>query len=198
MIGQQTLGPPRVQRFARRIDAHRVLHREEPALTRNRDVYALVLAKKDGSLGPNLQRSATDCAVLGAAPRNTLQTPAPGQAPACGLIPSGPGRIVARGFFMGAFISILNIGSKQLGRQIVDETGLTGGFDIDLTSTPEPLSAAALANRPGPPPPLASQVDPNGPSLTQALADQLGLKLEAKTIPLEVMVIDQIEPPTEN
>jgi uncharacterized protein (TIGR03435 family) len=169
-------------------------HRE----TRQRDIYALVLARQDGALGPNLKRSATDCAVLGAAPRNTLQAPAAGAAPACGLIPSGPGRIVARGFGIGPFVSILNIGSKVLGRQIVDQTGLTGGFDIDLTYTPDALSAAALAARQGPPPPQAGAVDPHGPTLMQALQDQLGLRLEARTLPLEVMVIDHIEPPTEN
>jgi uncharacterized protein (TIGR03435 family) len=168
-------------------------HRE----TRERDIYALVVARQDGTLGPKLRRSATDCALLGAAPRNTLEVPAPGQAPACGLIPSGPGRLVARGFGIGPLVSILNIGSKALGRQIVDQTGLTGGFDIDLTYTPDALSAQALANRQGPPPPLASQVDPNGPSLFQALQEQLGLKLEPRRLTLEVMLIDHIEPPTE-
>lgn len=168
-------------------------HRE----TRERDIYALVLAREDGALGPNLKRSATDCAVLGAAPRNTLQAPAPGAAPACGLIPSGPGRIVARGFGIGPLVAILNIGSKVLGRQIIDQTGLTGGFDIDLTYTPDALSAAALANRQGPPPPQAGLVDPHGPTLFQALQDQLGLKVEARKQALEMMVVDSIEPPTE-
>jgi uncharacterized protein (TIGR03435 family) len=168
-------------------------HRE----TRERDIYALVLAREDGALGPNLKRSATDCAVLGAAPRNALPAPAPGEAPACGLIPSGPGRIVARGFGIGPLVAILNIGSKALGRQIIDRTGLTGGFDIDLTYTPDALSAAALANRQGPPPPLAGEVDPHGPTLFQALQDQLGLKVEPRKLALEMMVIDGIEPPAE-
>jgi uncharacterized protein (TIGR03435 family) len=165
---------------------------------RERDIYALVPAHADGRLGPKLKKSATDCAVLGAAPRNTLQAPAAGAAPACGLIPSGPGRIVARGFGIGPLVSILNIGSKALGRQIIDQTGLTGGFDIDLTYTPDALSAAALANRPGPPPPLAAQVDPHGPSLFQALTDQLGLKVEPRKQSLDIMVVDRIEPPTDN
>jgi len=38
-------------------------------------------------------------------------------------------------------------------------------------------------------------VDPNGPSLFQALQDQLGLKLESRKIPLDIMVIDHVEPP---
>ena len=50
----------------------------------------------------------------------------------------------------------------------------------------------------GPPPPIAAQVDPYGPNLFQALNDQLGLKLEPRTRALEIMVVDHIEPPTEN
>ncbi len=164
---------------------------------RERDIYALVVANPDGRLGPKLKPSATDCALLGAAPRNTLQATPEGQAPACGLIPSGPGRIVARGFGIGPLVSILNIGSKQLGRQIIDQTGLKGGYDIDLTYTPDALSAGALANRQGPLPALAGQVDPNGPSLFQALIEQLGLKVEPRKQALEIMVVDRIEPPGE-
>ena len=105
--------------------------------------------------------------------------------------------MLPRGFGIGPLVAILNIGSKALGRQIVDQTGLAGGFDIDLTYTPDALSAAALASRQGPPPPLASQVDPNGPSLFQALQDQLGLKVEPRKLAPDVMLIDHIEPPTE-
>jgi uncharacterized protein (TIGR03435 family) len=165
---------------------------------RERDIYALVVANPDGRLGPKLKPSATDCAVLGAAPRNTLQALPASEAPACGLIPSGPGRIVARGFGIGPLVSILNIGSKQLGRQIIDETGLKGGYDIDLNYTPDALSAGALANRQGPLPPLAGQVDPHGPSLFQALNEQLGLKVEPRKQALEIMIVDHIEPPNED
>jgi uncharacterized protein (TIGR03435 family) len=166
--------------------------------TRERDIYALVLANADGRLGPKLKVSATDCAALGAAPRNTLQPTPEGQAPACGLIPSGPGRIVARGFGIGPLVSILNIGSKQIGRQIIDQTGLKGGYDIDLAYTPDALSAGALANRQGAPlPAAAGQVDPNGPGLFQALHEQLGLKVEPRKQPLQIMVVDRIEPPGE-
>jgi uncharacterized protein (TIGR03435 family) len=164
---------------------------------RERNVYTLVRAHPD-RLGDNMTRAAVSCESLGAAPRNTLPAPGSQQAPSCGLIPSGPGRIVARGFDMRAFIAILNLNSAALGgRQILDETGLTGGWDIDLTYTPEALSAAALANRAGPLPPLAGQVDPNGPSLFQALQDQLGLELEPRKRSLRVMVIDHIELPAE-
>jgi uncharacterized protein (TIGR03435 family) len=80
-------------------------------------------------------------------------------------------------------------------RSIVDQTGLPGRYDIDLTYTPEPFSAAALGQRGGTPPP---GVDPNGPSLFNALEEQLGLKLQARKMPVPVVVIDRIEPLTEN
>ena len=165
--------------------------------TREMDVYALVLANKDGRLGPRLARSATDCAVLGNTPRNTLAPPKPGETPACGIVPSGPGHLVFKGFDMDAFTKVLSLATQ--GRQVIDQTGLPGGYDIDLQYTPEPFSAAAIAARGGPPPQLAnSGVDPNGPSLFTALTEQLGLKLEGKKVSLEMMVVDRIEPPTED
>ena len=76
------------------------------------------------------------------------------------------------------------------GRIIVDKTGLTGGFDFDLEFTPEPAA-------PGGQPP-AAPADANLPSLFTALEEQLGLKLEATRGPVEVLVIDRVERPTEN
>ena len=58
-------------------------------------------------------------------------------------------------------------------RVIASQTGLTGGYNIDLQYTPEALSAAALAARVGAPPPLAAQVDPKGPDLFTAMQEQL-------------------------
>lgn len=180
---QTMLQPLLVERFKF------AFHRE----MRDMDVYTLVLANADGRLGPKLKRSTTDCAVLGAAPRNTLQAPAPGERPACGLTPAGPGRIVASGFGMGPFSQILGLATR--GRQVVDQTGLTGGFDIDLTYTPEAFGAGAAAqSAPAP----QTDAEANGPSLVTALQEQLGLKLEGKKLPLEVMVVDRIEPPTED
>ena len=78
---------------------------------------------------------------------------------------------------------------------IVDNTDLRGRYDIDVTYTPQPFSAEALAQRGAAPMP---GVDPNGPSLFNAIEEQLGLKLQAKKMPIQVLVIDQIEPLTEN
>jgi len=78
----------------------------------------------------------------------------------------------------------------SLGRPVLDTTRLDGRYDVDLTYTPEAFTAAGLARRgatafPG--------VDPNGPPLATALADQLGVKLESRRAPVSVLVIDRLE-----
>jgi uncharacterized protein (TIGR03435 family) len=64
-------------------------------------------------------------------------------------------------------------------------------FDISLQFALETLSAAAAAGPPSP-------ADPSGPSLFTAIQDQLGLKLEAAKGPVEVLVIDSVQKPSEN
>jgi len=181
---QNMLQPLLVERFKLKF------HRE----MREMDVYVMTLANKDGRLGPKLEKSDTNCEELGAAPRNTLTPPKPGELPACGTVPGGPGHMIFRGFGMGPFVQILGIATR--GRQVIDETGLAGGYNIDLQYTPDALSAAAIAARGGAPPALAGQVDPNGPDLVTAMREQLGLKLEGRKMSLEVMVVDNIELPT--
>lgn len=73
------------------------------------------------------------------------------------------------------------------GRVVVDRTGLVGGFDLDLYWSP----ARTVVSGAVPP-----EVD--GPSLFTAVQEQLGLKLEARTEPGDVYVVDSIERPTPN
>jgi uncharacterized protein (TIGR03435 family) len=70
----------------------------------------------------------------------------------------------------------------QLQRPVVDRTGLSGPHDVDLTFA---LDAAVLAGTDAPP-------------LMTALREQLGLRLESARAPVEVLVIERIEPPSEN
>jgi uncharacterized protein (TIGR03435 family) len=80
--------------------------------------------------------------------------------------------------------------ARVVGRPVVDRTGLTGTFEIDLTWTPDPL--------PPPPPPGAPPfppIDPLGPSIFVALSEQLGLRLEPERALVDVVVIDQMERP---
>jgi uncharacterized protein (TIGR03435 family) len=79
-----------------------------------------------------------------------------------------------------------------VGRRVVDETGLTGGYTINVRDTPQPgLSAAPPAAGTEPAP-----IDPNAPDIFIALEEQLGLKLESRRGEMKVLVIDHIERPT--
>ena len=73
--------------------------------------------------------------------------------------------------------------SSILGRGVTDQTGLKGAWKFSLKWTPDDQPAAATGN---------------APSLFTAIQEQLGLKLESTKGPVEVLVIDHAEKPTEN
>jgi len=116
------------------------------------DVYDLVVAKNGPKLTPN-----TD----GTGPGGT----------------SSAGKYTAHGLSMAAFVNRFPGG---VGRIVIDKTGLTGTYDIDLTWDPSLVP------------------DATGPSIFTAVEEQLGLRLQPSKAPLNVLVIDSIEKPTEN
>jgi uncharacterized protein (TIGR03435 family) len=160
------------------------VHRE----TREMDIYALVVARPDGTLGPNLTRTTTDCQALMAANRGGPPPTPPGpNAPfLCGMRGT-LGRLTVNSMPMNLFANNL---SQRMQRVVVDRTGLTGGWDFELTFAPEAPA--------GPLPPGAElpPVDPNAPSLVTAIQEQLGLRLQSTKGPVEVLVVDAIERPT--
>jgi uncharacterized protein (TIGR03435 family) len=82
--------------------------------------------------------------------------------------------------------------ASQVGRPIIDKTNLAGTYDFSLKfAPPQPTSVAAGAN-------ADSATEPVGPSLFTAIQEQLGLKLESTKGPVEVLVIDSVQKPTEN
>ncbi|HEY7185344.1 MAG TPA: TIGR03435 family protein [Vicinamibacterales bacterium] len=175
---QQMLRPLLEERFKLAV------HRE------TREIDALLLVRANTTrLGPKIRPTALSCAGVGTTNLFAIDPQAePNAKDRCGVMPTdGPGRIVANGIDMRALAG--ELGPSQ-GRPVVDKTGLEGRYDIDLTYTPEIFSAAALQRRGTTAPP---NVDPNGPPLATALVDQLGLKLEGKRAPIEVVVIDRIE-----
>jgi len=95
-----------------------------------------------------------------------------------------PGRLVGTRASM-AFLARALGGS--LGRPVIDDTGLNGQYDFTLSWSPDDVRARN-----------AEAADPSGPSLFTALQDQLGLKLESKKAPVEVIVIDHIGKPSPN
>jgi uncharacterized protein (TIGR03435 family) len=75
--------------------------------------------------------------------------------------------------------------SLVVGRPVVDRTGLTGNYEMELRFSGEPVAGAPLP-------------DPDAPSIFTALQEQLGLKLDAERETVEVLVIDRIDRPSEN
>jgi uncharacterized protein (TIGR03435 family) len=73
-------------------------------------------------------------------------------------------------------------------RQVVDKTGLPGNYDFTLHWDPETQSPDLDRSDAGPP----------GPSIFTALQEQLGLKLEPQKGPVDTLIVDSIEKPSEN
>jgi uncharacterized protein (TIGR03435 family) len=162
--------------------------------TKQLQVYALVIARSDGKLGPNLRKSETDCTALIAGRRGAPPAPLqPGERPMCGMR-IGPGSFSAGAMPLSQVASSL---SPLVQRIVVDKTGLAGNYDIDVTYTPDQMPQGPG----GPPPPGAPAlppIDPNGPSIFTALQEQLGLKLDSQRGPVDVFVIDGVEHPSED
>jgi bla regulator protein blaR1 len=158
--------------------------------TQDLPIYALVLARADGKLGPNIHPSVVDCAAVAAARAAAAReggatTPAPGDRVICGMR-NNAGHFQFGGNPMSFFANGL---ANQVARVVVDRTDLTGNWDFELTFTPERIRQAP----PGAPP---SDIDPNGPSIFTAIQEQLGLKLESTKGPVQVLVIDRVEQPS--
>ena len=151
-------------------------------------IYALTMSKGDRSLGPNIQRSDTDCAAAFAA---ILRGPSPTTTstglPICRLSSFPPGRLAAGTVPLQQIVSAL---SQILQRTVVDRTGLSGNYDVLLTWTPDQAPTAPVGR------PDTAPFDPNGPSVFTAIQEQLGMKLESTKGPVEVLVIDHVEKPT--
>lgn len=160
--------------------------------TKDLPIYALVLARKDGKLGPQLIESKEgSCAPHD--PQNPPPSPEPGKPPvlSCGGMRMSPREIYTASVPISQLVPSL---ARFLGRTVVDKTGLTGKYDITLHWTPDDMQLAQLPPD-GPRPPTT---DSGGPSIFTAIQEQLGLKLESQKGPVEMIVIDRAEKPSEN
>jgi uncharacterized protein (TIGR03435 family) len=102
------------------------------------------------------------------------------------LATPGPGHYTGINAPMSYFAWTL--GRGNLGRVVVDKTGLAGGYDFDLQFTPEP----------GTPNPPDAALPDSGPSLFTAIREQLGLRLEPGKEPVDSFTIVRAERPSEN
>jgi uncharacterized protein (TIGR03435 family) len=89
-----------------------------------------------------------------------------------------------RGITLEAFANFL---AMPVRRPVIDRTGLSGDFDIELEMSAE-------LGPPPPPPGMPDQVDRTfAPSIFTSLQEQLGLRLESQRGPVDVLVIDRVE-----
>ena len=112
-----------------------------------------------------------------------------------GMMRVGRGQLTAQAVPMTPFANML---SQQLHRTVVDKTGLTGKYDIELNWTPDQGADPMFKGPDGPPQRSDAAPDPSGPSIFTALQEQLGLKLQSAKGPVETIVIDHVEMPSEN
>jgi uncharacterized protein (TIGR03435 family) len=153
--------------------------------TRELSVYLLTVAKN----GPKFKESTLP----------QQQGPAGSEPPRRGIMMNGRGQLNVIDAKLDMFANVL---SHQLGRVVIDKTGLTGRYDFTLHWTPDPGEGPVMPGGPGPgrespggapPPPEQS-----GPSLFTALQEQLGLKLESQKAPVDILLIEHVEKPSEN
>jgi len=146
--------PPRIPERLKSLLADRFQLELHPE-TKEQPVYALVLTKG----GPKFQESTEPNSLIRMIGRGTL-----------------------RGRAVGISMLALNL-SNELGRRVIDQTGLTNKYDFELKWTPT----------------QATSFDTDGPpSIFTALQEQLGLRLQSERGPVEMFQIIRVEKPSSN
>jgi uncharacterized protein (TIGR03435 family) len=143
---------------------------------RSFQVYLLVLARADGPAGTGIRRSLVDCWDPEARKKALASAP-PGRL-ACGFRDS-------EGVFQGGGIQMPTLAQVlrgPAGRPVLDKTGVSGGFDIELKWRSAADSAAGS----------------DGVEIFTAVQEQLGLKLVSDEAQLDVIVIEKIGRPSDN
>ena len=128
--------------------------------------------------------------------RNGPKLPPPGEDPSImfSRTPTGDATLNATRTSMQQLASSL---ASRLGSTIIDRTGIEGQFDVSMQWTPDPSTEPFLtkSGAPAPPPPPDAV---SGPSIFSVLQEKFGLKLEARKVPVEIIVIDRANRPSEN
>jgi len=136
------------------------------------DVFALQLARADRERGPGLRRSTRGCSGPHANPRDGDGRPK------CGFR-SEASHIEAGGVTISELAATINeADDMRMDRFIVDQTGLSGRYDVTLS--------------------LNAQGEDRRDALRDALKTQLGLKLVKTRVPLPTLIIEHAEAPAEN
>ena len=142
---------------------------------REGDRFVLTVARADGRLGPDLRKAADDCAE---------KRPTAPAAIIASIPKSSTGARTSIGQScaeMSAFVRDLE---RALGAPVVDRTGLAGRWDYAVAHSGQPSAGAAPTD--------------DRPALLPAVEQQLGLKVQRTRGPVDVFVIESVQPPTEN
>jgi uncharacterized protein (TIGR03435 family) len=145
-------------------------------------IYALVVGKKGAKM-----KEAAPADQYASGSKSEDGTPAG----AGTLIPTAKG-LTGQAVQMAAFALMLS--RLNLGREVVDRTGLTGRYDFTLRCAPTEAMRPVINGQMQP----VSEEDAALPSIFTAVQEQLGLKLESTKWMIEGLVIDHIEQPSEN
>ncbi|MFC5861304.1 TIGR03435 family protein [Acidicapsa dinghuensis] len=148
---------------------HLTVHHEK----RDLPVYALVIAEGGSKLHEATPGDTYPKGIHG-----------PGGSSGAGMISMAVGELTCQAVPIENLTRIL---TDQVGQHVIDKTGLAGRYDFTLRWLP---GAVASASNGALPPPESTL-----PALQTALQQQLGLKLESATGPVEVLVVDQAEMP---
>lgn len=140
--------------------------------TQDKQGYALVVSKNGAKLPPPIE----DPSVM------------------FGGTPSGDRTLTATSVSMARFADALSLPLRAI---VVDRTGIEGQYNVSFQWTPDPNSEPRVTKSGEPVPPPPSDATP-GPSIFTALQEKLGLRLEARKVPVEVIVIERASRPTEN
>ena len=145
--------------------------------------YALVMTRSDGSRGPNLQPSKSECELdplLTPTPEGFVQAPV---IPGCRFRHGWSGGwligLIANRATMDQFAADLTR-SAGFDRPVVNRTGLSGEFDLFVRPTADMVAPTSEAR------------------LLIAMREQLGMTLRAEQLPVDVLRINRIQRPSEN
>lgn len=186
-----TAKPPEGSTREQRAEMWRTLFADRMKLVghieqQEQDTFALVVARSDGRLGPQLTRSTLDCSPRPPSSPPPAPPPADPQSAAtrCGGL-FGRGMIISGGMRMDALVGSL---AGLAGRLVTNRTGLEGDYAFTLKySIAQPRGASPEAPLPD-----------DAPEFFTALQEQLGLRLQPEKSMVPVFVVDHIERPTEN
>ena len=181
---------------------HLTVHHEAKDVAK----YDLVVAKN----GPKLKESVETPGASADAHAGPPPAPKPMAVGKDGypeLAPNRPGMAIMNGharlFYPKLTMEMLARRLQgELGKPVSDATGLTGKYNISLYWNASTMRASAPAAAPpggGAVPMPAAPDGDGGPTLEKAIQDQLGLRLEAKKAPVDILVVDHVERlPTDN